>query len=157
MSNHLTNVIISNLQNIFKNQNRTFEKDKFSLQRRLSSATILDEESNHDAFNENDSHYSNQNDNNVNDEFQFNVNDNINIGEDNNVHDETDDNFVNDKNDFLPDDNSLDNTSNKNERVIYNLKNRLYSQQDDIDDILEWVSLKDCLNVSSQLENLTFI
>lgn len=120
-----------------KNQNRTFEKDKFSLQRRLSSATILDEESNHDAFNENDSHYSNQNDN--------------------NVHDKTDDNFVNDKNDFLPDDNSLDNTSNKNERVIYNLKNRLYSQQDDIDDILEWVSLKDCLNVSSQLENLTFI
>ena len=136
-------------RSFLKNRSRNVEEDQFRLQRRLTSATILDEESSHVLNNNSDINYSNQNeDNNANDETHFNEFDSISTEEDNSSYGEADDDFRYDRRDVLSDDEFLDYMQSKNERVLYNLRKRLCNQPDDINDILEWVSLKECLNVS---------
>ena len=136
-------------RSFLKNRSRNVEEDQFRLQRRLTSATILDEESSHVLNNNSDINYPNQNeDNNANDETHFNEFDSISTEEDNSSYGEADDDFRYDRRDVLSDDEFLDYMQSKNERVLYNLRKRLYNQPDDINDILEWVSLKECLNVS---------
>ena len=136
-------------RSFLKNRSRNVEEDQFRLQRRLTSATILDEESSHVLNNNSDINYPNQNeDNNANDETHFNEFDSISTEEDNSSYGEADDDFRYDRRDVLSDDEFLDYMQSKNERVLYNLRKRLCNQPDDINDILEWVSLKECLNVS---------